>query len=114
MRILFIDDRIQEIVRQWQKSGCESDHELLPLEVFQSIEQAIEAVRRFEPDAVVIGFGLSHPDSNGADVIRALKAHGYQGLVIANSGGGVELFSMAKVEIDASADRDPRKLRQIL
>lgn len=114
MKILFIDDRLNEIVRQWSLSGCDDDHELLPLTSFTSIEQTRQAVATLQPDVIVIGFGLGVPGVTGADVIRALREQGYDRKVIANSGGGVGLFVRAGVTVDASADRNPEALKKAL
>lgn len=113
-KILFIDDRISEIIRQWNCSGCESNHELLPLVPFQSLELAQEMVELYKPDIIIIGYGLSNPSANGSDVINALRNHGYRGLVFANSGGGISQFIKDGVAIDESVDRSPMKLKSVL
>ena len=112
--ILFIDDRVDEVLRQWHLSGCESEHALLPVEPFDSIERSAEVVGTFQPDVIVIGFGLGIPGVDGASVIRALRKRGYRGHVIANSGGGSKQFHDAGVEVDASANRNPSQLNQTL
>jgi len=113
-KILFIDDRVNEVLRQWHLSGCESEHALLPIEPFDSIERSAEAVGMYQPDVIVIGFGLGVPGVNGALVIRALRDRGYRGFIIANSGGGIIQFHDAGVAVDASADRNPNRLYQTL
>ncbi len=114
MKILFVDDRLNEIIRQWERSGCVSNHELLPLEPFDSIERTCQTVDDLEPNVVIIGYGLGKPEVTGADVIRALREKGYRGYIVANSGGGVEQFTQAGVEIDGSANRNPRDLKTIV
>jgi hypothetical protein len=113
-RILFIDDRMGEVLRQWHLSGCETEHVLLPVELFESIERTAEIVRTYHPDVIVVGFGLGVQSVNGASVIRALKTQGFDGAVIANSGGGKQQFLDVGVEVDGSADRNPRWLYQAL
>jgi len=113
-KILFVDDRLNEIIRQWKLSGCASNHELLPLEPFDSIERTCRLVKDFEPDVVLIGCGLGKPDITGADVIRSLRQGGYNGHIIANSGGGAEQFNRGGVEIDGSANRNPHNLKTIV
>lgn len=113
-KVLFVDDRLGEIIRQWQLSGCASNHELLPLEPFDSIERTCQIVNTFEPDVVLIGYGLGKPDITGADVIRSLRQEGYNGNIVANSGGGAEQFSQADVEVDGAADRNPHDLKMVV
>lgn len=110
-RILFIDDRMDEIHCQWQLSGCENDHELLPLQPFESIEQARWMVEEFRPDVILVGYGLNKSDITGADVIRSLREEGYKGRMIANSGGGRKLFDRSGIVVDGSADRTPNGLK---
>jgi hypothetical protein len=111
---MFVDDRLDEVLRQWQESGCEKQHRLLPLEPFDSIERVSELVQKHQPDVIVIGFGLNRYPITGADVIRTLREQRYEGYVIANSGGGVKLFSEAGVDVSGSTDRSGRKFREIL
>ncbi|MBT3210793.1 MAG: hypothetical protein HN345_02155 [Planctomycetaceae bacterium] len=113
-KVLFIDDRLDEVIRQWQSSGCASNHELLPLEPFDSIERTCQMVNTFEPDVILIGYGLGKPDITGADVIRSLHEGGYSGYIIANSGSGTEQFNRAGVEIDGTANRSPRDLQKVV
>jgi len=113
-KILFVDDRPREIIRQWQLSGCGQLHQLLPLEPFESIEQVCQMVKSLQPDVVLIGYGLSKFPITGVDVIRALKNQGYTGYIIANSGGGTELFVRACVEVDASVNRNSHELRRAM
>ena len=108
MRILFIDDRLNEVSQQWQSSGCGNKHELLPLKEFQSIEETLEDVRIHKPDVVVIGFGLGKQNVNGADVIRGIHEGDIDvPFVVANSGGGEGLFSQTGIQVNKSADRSP-------
>lgn len=113
-KILFVDDRLGEVIRQWKLSGCASDHELLPLEPFDSIERTCQMVDDHKPHVVLVGYGLGKPDITGADVIRSLRQGGYNGNIIANSGGGMHQFNRAGVEVDGTADRNPRDLKMIL
>lgn len=110
-KILFIDDRPGEIIQQWNDSGLAESHVLLPLEKFESLDQAQRQVEAFEPDVIVIGHGLSHPELNGADVIRHLLQKGYTGIVIGNSGGGKDAFQKSNLNIHSHASRDGHKLR---
>lgn len=114
MKVLVIDDRLDEVVRQWQLSGCASDHELLPLEPFDSIERTCQLVNTLEPHVVLVGYGLGKPDITGADVVCSLRQGGYNGNVIANSGGGTEQFNRAGVEVDGTANRNPRDLKMVV
>lgn len=113
-RILFVDDRLDEVIRQWQLSGCASIHELLPLEPFDSIERTCQAVETLEPNVVLVGYGLGKPDITGADVIRSLRQGGYNGNIIANSGSGAEQFNRAGVEVDGTANRNPHDLKMVV
>jgi hypothetical protein len=113
-KILFVDDRLNEVIRQWRLSGCASNHELLPLEPFDSIERTCRMVNTFGPDVVLVGYGLGKPDITGADVVRSLRKGGYTGYIIANSGGGAEQFNRAGVKVDGTANRNPRDLKIIV
>ena len=113
-KILFIDDRLNEVTHQWQYSGCENDHELLPLEPFKSIERTGQLVKLFRPDVIVVGYGLSNPEITGTDVICALRNQGFCGCVIANSGGGSDQFIQTGVRVDANVDRNAVRLKQAL
>lgn len=113
-KVLFVDDRLGEVVRQWQLSGCASNHELLPLESFTSIERTCQMVNTFEPNVVLVGYGLGKSDITGADVIRSLREEGYSGYIVANSGGGAEQFNRAGVEVDGTANRNSRDLKTVV
>lgn len=113
-KILFVDDRLGEVMRQWDLSGCASNHELLPLEPFESIERTCQMVETLKPDVVLVGYGLGKPDITGADVIRSLRQEGYSGYIVANSGGGAEQFDRAGVKVDGSANREPPNLKTIV
>ena len=113
-RILFVDDRPQEILRLWQCSGCESNHELLPLAPFNSLEETRQSVRDLCPDVVVVGYGLGKLGVTGADIIQSLREGGYIGCIIANSGGGRRAFDRTAVAVDGYADRNPHELKRIL
>lgn len=113
VKVLFVDDRLDEIMRQWQESGCDLQHELLPLEPFDSIERTSKLVQALSPDVIVIGHGLSCYPITGVDVIRALREQGYTGYVIANSGGGAELFANANVEVNGNVGRRGQQLQQV-
>lgn len=114
MRIMFVDDRPEEIFSLWARSHCDQEHRLLPFEPFESIEQVEQMVARFSPDVLVVGFGLGRIGITGADVIKAVCANGFSGYVIANSGGGREQFDRAGAKVDASVDRNPEMLKKAL
>lgn len=114
MKVLFVDDRLDEVMRQWGKSGCGMQYELLPLEPFDSIGRTSELVLALKPDVIVIGHGLSRYPITGADVIKALREQGYTGYVVANSGGGIQAFADANVEVSGSAGRCGQQLQQVL
>ncbi len=113
-KILFIDDRLYEVARQWQLSGCASKHELLPLEPFTSIKRTCQAVAELKPVIIFVGYGLGSFPITGADVIRALRQEGYNGYIVANSGGSIEQFNRSEVEVTGSANRSPRDLKIIV
>ena len=113
-RVMFVDDRLNEVIRLWERSGCESNHKLLPLEPFDSLERTCQLAKDLQPGFIFIGYGLSKSNVTGADVIRALRNQGYAGCVVANSGGGAEQFVQAGVEVNATTDRRPEKLAEIL
>lgn len=113
-KVLFVDDRLDEVICQWQLSGCANNHELITLELFVSIERTCQMVSTFKPNVVVVGYGLGKPDVTGADVVRALRERGYNGYIVANSGGGIEQFDRAGVKIDGTANRNPRDLKEIM
>ena len=113
-RVLFVDDRLGEVIRQWELSGCASNHELLPLEPFDSIERTSQMVKDFQPDVVLVGYGLGKSDVTGRDVVLALRNEGYQGRIIANSGAGMEQFRRAGVSVDGSANRRACDLLEIM
>jgi hypothetical protein len=114
MKVMFVDDRIVEIVNQWRLSGCESNCELLPLLPFDSVELTGEMVDTFRPSVIVIGYGLGKPDVTGSDVIQFLRKRGYKGFVVANSGGGAEQFSRDGVEVDGVVNRNPHDLKMVM
>lgn len=113
-KVLFVDDRLGEVIRQWQLSGCASNHELLLLEPFDSIERTCQMVDTLEPNVVLVGYGLGKPDITGADVVRSLRQGGYSGHIVANSGGGTEQFNRAGVEVDGTANRNPHDLKMVV
>lgn len=113
-KVLFVDDRPSEINRLWQQSGCESNHELLPVEPFETIERTCQIVHTCQPDIVLVGYGLGKPNITGADVVLALRKDGYRGQIVANSGGGPEQFKRDGVQVDASTNRNFTNLRNIL
>lgn len=113
-KVMFVDDRLAEIIRQWDRSGCASNYELVPLEPFISIERTREIVQVFQPDVLLVGYGLSNSTTTGADVIRVLRQEGYTGRIIANSGGGAEQFRQAGIELAETANRNPQRLAEML
>lgn len=100
MKILFVDDRLNEVKNLLEDSGCGSTHEILPLEVFSSVERTCELARVHQPDAVFIGFGLSKWPITGADVVRALREQGFGGQIVGNSGGGPSSFEQEGIHIE--------------
>jgi hypothetical protein len=117
MKVLFVDDRVEEVRRQWEVCVEASESKwyvLLPLEPFDTVERTCELVREHRPDVVVLGYGLSKWPTTGADVLRALRHGGYQNEVVANSGGGPGAFLEAGVAIDGTADRDGELLAKAL
>jgi signal transduction histidine kinase/CheY-like chemotaxis protein len=58
-------------------------------EPVQTGADAIAAVARHAPDAVLLDLGL--PDMSGLDVVTRLRASGYAGPIIAATGGGDDL-----------------------
>lgn len=113
VRILFIDDRMNEVTRQWQLSGCAAKHTLLPFEPFVSVKKTRETMEKQQPDVVVIGYGLGKQNANGTDVICALRESGYAGFVVGNSGDPSQ-FLQSGVEVDGMADRKPETLKSVL
>jgi len=114
LRILFIDDRIDEVMRQWELSGCEKDHIRLPMETFNSLERTLQIVKSFKPDVILVGYWFGKDNVTGGDVIQFLRQNNYNGYVIANSGGGIELFNHVQVKVDGSANRKPQTLKMIM
>lgn len=112
-KIYFVDDRPEEVLRQWHLSGCACNHELGPVTIFETVRQTVEMVKAFEPNIILIGYGLGKYPVTGADVVRALRENGFTGRIIANSGGGAELFTQAGVEVDGTANRNAVDLRKI-
>lgn len=114
LKVMFIDDRLGEVIRQWQLSGCASNHEILPLEPFDSIERTCRMVETSQPNVILIGYGLGMPGITGADVILTIRQRGYKGLIVANSGGGTEQFSRDGVVVGGVANRNARDLRMVM
>ncbi len=113
MKIFFVDDRPYEIRRLWSNASL-SGHTLLPPTPFESIDTTLAQVRQLGPDVIAVGYGLGWNKPKGPEVIAALRATGYQGVILANSGGGVRPFLDAGVVIDASIDRQPEHLKAVL
>jgi len=114
MKIYFVDDRPFEISRLWDKSGCGCEHELLPLEMFESTEVCLKNISRFKPDAIIVGYGLGANKPDGAEVIKHILADGFQGYILTNSGGGQSQFERNGIETDADVSRDSDKLKEAL
>ena len=114
MNVTFVDNRLDEIWVQWQGGKCFEGHVFLGIIGPSSVESMVDFILMLAPDAIAIGHNLGHPDVTGSHVIRELRARGWKGFVIANSGGGKELFERDGIAVDASADRDPHKLKQAL
>jgi len=113
-KVFFVDDRLEEVIHQWNSSGCAIDYELLPLERFDTIERTCQMVNNFNPDLVLIGYGLGKPNVNGADVTRSLRQGGYGGLIISNSGAGIEQFGQSGVVVDGFTNRNPSELKKLV
>ncbi|HEY4511676.1 MAG TPA: hypothetical protein VJH55_02435 [Candidatus Paceibacterota bacterium] len=113
MRILFIDDRVHEVVRQWKLSGCGKDYFLIHPEAFISASKTREMVEKQQPDVVVVGYGLGKIGTTGADVIRVLRGSNYAGFVVGNSGDPNQ-FILDGVELDGMANRNPETLKSVL
>ena len=113
-KVYFVDDRIDEIIQQWQFSGCAKDHQLLPLEPFDSIEKTYLTINTFKPDVILVGYGLGETNLTGTDVIIFLRQKGYNGFIFANSGGSLAQFTRAGVIVADNAQRNPDKLGHIL
>lgn len=114
MKIFFVDDQVEEVIHQWKLSGCESLHELLPIESFDSIERTCLLVKNSNPDVILVGYGLGKYNVvTGVDVIKSIRSVCCKRTyIIANSGGGWEQFS--QVAIDGIANRNPKDLNQSL
>ncbi len=105
MKVFFVDDRLEEVDRQWRESRASKACEMCRLEPFCSVERTVQLVQSLDPDLILVGYGLGKPPITGADVIRALREAGYAGRIVANSGGGIGQFERASVSVDGSADR---------
>lgn len=112
MIILFIDDRIVEVMRQWQSANV-LNHEAY-FHHFDTIDGTIDQVRSANPDVVVIGFGLGFAKPTGAEVAIALRVQGYKGLIVANSGGEDCQFTNSGIVPDYSTRRRAELLRQFI
>jgi len=113
MKILFVDDRMESIKSLWESSGCASNHELLPLEPFRSVERTCELVTTHQPNVIFIGFGLGKWPITGADVVLALQKQGFKGEIIGNSGGGPSQFEQQNIHLK-HIDRNTQQLKGIL
>jgi hypothetical protein len=113
MKVLFIDDRLNEIASLWKSSGCANTHELLPLEQFRSVERALELVATHSPDVVIVGFGLGRWPVTGADVIRGLQDRGFSGEIVGNSGGGPSQYEQHGIHL-RHVNRTPQLLAEML
>jgi hypothetical protein len=106
-KILFVDDRIDEILTLWNEEFSRTNHfhVLLPVRPFETIEQTLRHVKRWKPDVIAVGYGLGKELVTGADVVRALRESNFRGKIISNSGGGIQSFLIAGVTVDASCNR---------
>lgn len=112
-KMMFVDDRPEEIFRLWQDSGCESlGHKLLFSGPFQNVASVLRDVLEAEPDIIFVGFGLGQ-EENGAHVMKALRATGFRGRLVANTGGDPQAFAAAGVNPDASTRRIPQEIARI-
>jgi hypothetical protein len=120
IKVMFVDDRPDEVLSQWQKATAEMlvdlfEFHLLAIEVFDTTEKTLQSVITYKPDIIFIGFGLSSKISTGADVIHLLREHDYPGLIAANSGGSIGQFTREGIELDiASVNKSPEKLKNFL
>lgn len=112
MKILFIDDRENEIRRLVEVSEIRPTHTVEIL-VFKNLEQCLSAVTALQPNLIFIGHGLSAYPITGSEVVRHLRCAGVQAKFIANSGGGRHGFDHDGVSIDESSDRNPTKIKDI-
>jgi len=121
LKVMFIDNRVEEVSCQWDNSGVNDTFDLIPIETIgHNVYNLLVVAEEENPDVIVIGFDLGRFDralQNGADVIKQLRGsygQGYKGFIIANSGGGARLFSQEGVSVDASADRTAEGLKNAL
>lgn len=114
MEVLFIDDRLHEVMSLWRRSGCGASYVLLPLVPFTDIDAVLQLVDELHPDVICIGHGLGSEAANGADVVRALQEAGYAGHLVANSGGGLGNFRQNGANIEFTIDRNPQQLAELL
>ncbi len=114
MKVLFIDDRPSEIIALWQRSGLESTDTLLPVTPFVSLEKALQQIKDFNPDMIVIGYGLGHPELTGADVVNFLRKNAVKALLVGNSAGGLHQFEQSGVKLEKSIDRNPTNLKKLV
>lgn len=114
MRVLFVDNRPEEIASLWAQSGLAPTDECLN-EAFVSLEQTLERIAEEKPDVVAVGFNLGRGlDITGDHVITAAQAAGFLGFFVLNSGGGSGAFPKPIRWANKSADRDPDKLKQLV
>jgi hypothetical protein len=116
---MFVDDRPKEVLNLWQKAIDQmpvnsSEFCLLPIEVFDTKEKTLELALLHKPDLIFVGFGLSSTISTGASVIKLLRKHEFDGLVVANSGGSIDQFVREGVIPSGSINRSSEKLRVCL
>jgi hypothetical protein len=90
MKIMFVDDREEEINEIWKKTQLElrEGYQLLPFEKFLSVERTCELVKEQAPDLVGIGFGLGIPGITGTHVFRALCEQGFNKKAIFGNSAG--------------------------
>ena len=113
-KVLFVDDRPIEVLTLWRLANCDDEHELLPVECFESIERTYELVKKYEPDIVFVGHGLGKYPVTGADVVRLLRKRGFENKIVSNSGGGISAFAHSGVKVDVTTCRNPKIIKDIL
>lgn len=112
MRVLFIDDRPEEIFDLCAQACL--PEKSTSIHVFESLDSAWEAVSVHQPTVVVVGHGLSAYPITGSDVVHMLRQRGYTGILIGNSGGGPNAFLSDGCTVDYNVNRQPNVLRQFL
>jgi hypothetical protein len=119
IKVMFVDDRPEEVLNQWQIAidqmpANSFEFYLLPVEIFDTEEKTLELAFLHKPDLIFVGFGLSSTISTGAGIIKLLRKHEFDGLIVANSGGSIDQFVREGVIPSGSINRSSEKLRDCL